>query len=129
MTDRARANNDQAKVWADNAAINENYAQLQLYASAPKKYGHIAGDAVDAVNAALKPLHLEMAAPAAINPATAKRNLDIASQNSKLVDAYLNDTTAAIPAQEASNKVEAAQQQLDAIQKKIGGLRVCLPQN
>src|SRR5215470_529721 len=129
LNDRAWANNDQAKVWADNAAINENYAQLQLYASAPKKYGHIAGVAVDAVNAALKPLHLEMAAPAAINPAMAKSNLDTASQNSKLVDAYLNDTTAAIPAQEASNKVEAAQQQLDAIQTKIDGLRVCLPQN
>jgi hypothetical protein len=129
----ARATSDQAKVYADNADINKNYAQLQLYASAPKNYGTIAQNAVDAVNKALAPVHLQIAMPSPINVGKAKANLAAADQAKTSVDAYWNFTKAAIPAQAASDNVAAAQAKVDGLNKEINAFQqkasVCLAPN
>jgi hypothetical protein len=67
--------NDQNKVNATTVELNRNYAQWQAYASDPGRYGSIAQDALNFVNARLRPLNLEMRGPARIAPKLADQNL------------------------------------------------------
>jgi hypothetical protein len=76
------ANRDAAKVNADMANANQNYAQLQLYASDPGKYGSAAQDAVVALNQALAASGMRMKMPDRIDPADAQRQLDEAINGS-----------------------------------------------
>lgn len=85
MTAYSAYANDLAIVGADIAVFNKSYAQWQLYASNPRKYGNIARDALDAVNQAVRSMNVyftEDAIPPAIDVKTAQQNLDRADRKS-----------------------------------------------
>lgn len=107
---------------ADIAAANQAWAELQLFASDPGKYGSAASDAIDAVNDTLAPLGYYINGPDPIDPTTAQQNLDQAKQDADFWNAALSFYQALVADDDAAAKVNADYQQLAAYRKRFGRL-------
>jgi hypothetical protein len=120
------SNTAQAKVYADNAAVSKNYAQVQLYASDTQTYGNAAATATQKLNNALSPQNLTFTAPKAIDKATAQANLNKATDASTYWNASYNAGQASLKAMDANTKVANLQ---DEIKKAEQDNKICLAPN